>query len=115
MPDRNESEARLAAIVASSDDAIISRDLTGTILSWNAAAERMFGYTAEEAIGGSIMLIVPDDRRAEEDSVMKQVTAGGAFDHVPAVRRHKDGRPVDVSLTGWAIRADTGEIIGVST
>jgi PAS domain S-box-containing protein len=89
----------LAAIVASSDDAIISKDLNGIIQTWNRGAERIFGYTAEEAIGRPITIIIPADRLHEEDTVLSQVRAGLIVDHFETVRRRKDGTPVDISLT----------------
>jgi PAS domain S-box-containing protein len=115
MPHRSDSEARLAAIVATSNDAIISKDLSGTILSWNAAAERMFGYTAAEAIGQSITLIVPDDRRSEAEHMLAQVRDGGGVDHYPTVRRRKDGAPVEVLLSASAIRSPAGDVVGAWT
>src|SRR6266511_2961007 len=90
---------RLAAIVASSDDAIVSKDLEGIVTSWNRAAERMFGYTAEEMIGQSIRTIVPHDRQAEEDEVLACVKRGEKVDHFDTIRRRKDGSLVPISLT----------------
>jgi PAS domain S-box-containing protein len=113
MGQRDDHEARLAAIVASSDDAIISKDLNGIITSWNRAAETMFGFTAGEAIGHSIFLIIPDDRRGEEDFVLGRIRAGLSIDHYETVRRRKDGTPLDVSLTMSPIRLDD-VVIGVS-
>src|SRR5215208_5598853 len=81
MQTHDEVAARLAAIVESSDDAIIGKDLDGTITSWNPAAERMFGYTAAEAVGKSIRMIIPDLRQSEEDDVMRRILAGEAADH----------------------------------
>ena len=97
----------LAAIVEWSDDAIVSMDLDGTITSWNRAAERMFGYTAEEAIGRSIMLIIPIDRHDEERDVLSRIRAGVSVDHFETVRIRKDGTPVDVSITVSPMRACT--------
>jgi PAS domain S-box-containing protein len=114
MPQRNDSEARLAAIVASSDDAIISKDLTGRITSWNAAAERMFGYTAAEAIGQSITIVIPKERLNEEVEVLSRIRQGLSVDHFETVRRHKDGHAIDISLTVSPIRTSDGEIIGAS-
>ena len=113
MGQREDNEARLAAIVASSDDAILSKDLNGLITSWNRAAETMFGFTAEEAVGQSIFLIVPDDRRGEEDFVLARVRAGMGVDHYETVRRRKDGSLVDVSMTVSPIRLD-GTVAGAS-
>ena len=110
----DDSAARLAAIVRSSDDGIIGKDLDGIITSWNAAAERLFGYTEAEAVGRSIHLIIPQDRRAEEDYVLSQVRAGVGVDHFETVRRRKDGTLVDISLTVSPIFSPKGEIIGAS-
>jgi PAS domain S-box-containing protein len=105
---------RLAAIVASADDAIIAKDLTGTITSWNHAAERIFGYSEAEAIGKSIRLIIPPDRQGEEDEVLRQIAAGQIVDHFETIRRRKDGRLINVSLTISPLRTASGEIIGAS-
>ena len=109
-----DPSARLAAIVASSDDAIISKDLNGDITSWNAAAERMFGYTAAEAVGQHITLIIPQDRRAEEDYVIGQIRAGLGLDHFETIRCRKDGTEVPVSLSVSPIRDADGAIVGAS-
>ena len=114
MPLGNDSEARLAAIVASSDDAIVSKDLTGRITSWNAAAERMFGYTAAEAIGQSITIVIPKERLNEEVEVLSRIRQGLSVDHFETVRRHKDGHPIDISLTVSPILTTDGQIIGAS-
>ena len=105
---------RLAAIVESSDDAIVGKDLNGIVYSWNAAAERMFGFTEAEAIGRPITIIIPDDRLAEEHVVLTSVRAGESVRHFETVRRTKDGRLIDVSLTVSPIRAKTGQVIGAS-
>jgi PAS domain S-box-containing protein len=105
---------QLAAIVASSDDAIVSKDLNSTILTWNAGAERIFGYTAEEAIGQHIRLIIPEDRQDEEALVMSRIRAEESIRHFETVRRHKDGTLVDISLTVSPIRSLSGTVIGVS-
>ena len=106
--------SRLAAIVESSDDAIVSKDLTGTILSWNGAAERMFGYPAAEAVGRHITLIIPAERHHEEDTVLARIRSGQSVDHFETVRLHKDGRPVEVSLTVSPIRDAGGKVVGAS-
>jgi PAS domain S-box-containing protein len=106
--------ARLAAIVQSSDDAIISKDTTGTIMSWNPAAERMFGYTAAEAIGKSIRIIIPEDRQAEEDNVLSRIVRGESVDHFETVRRRKDGTEIFVSLTVSPVFDHQGRTIGAS-
>ena len=109
-----EVSFRLATIVESSDDAIVSKNLDGIIQSWNTAAERIFGYTAEEVIGKSIRLIVPDDRQAEEDDVLRSVREGRRIDHFDTVRLRKDGSLVDISLTVSPVRDHVGRIIGAS-
>ena len=106
--------ARLAAIVESSDDAIISKDINGTIESWNRAAERIFGYTAAEAIGQHISLIIPPDRRHEEDTIIGKIRAGQRVEHFETVRRHKDGTPISLSITVSPIRDEHGTIVGAS-
>ncbi|HKV99783.1 MAG TPA: ATP-binding protein [Vicinamibacterales bacterium] len=104
----------LARIVDSSDDAIISKDLNGTIMSWNAAAERMFGYPAEEAIGRSIRMIIPADRQQEEDFVLGRIRAGQSVSHYETVRQRKDGTTLPISLTVSPIRDDHGVVVGAS-
>src|SRR4051812_164676 len=105
---------RLAAIVESSDDAIISKDLNGIVTSWNGAAERMFGYTAAEMIGQSIRLLIPHDRQDEEDVVLGEVRRGAKVDHFDTIRRRKDGTQLPISLTVSPIRDDHGRIVGAS-
>jgi PAS domain S-box-containing protein len=105
---------RLAAIVEYSDDAIVSKNLDGIVQTWNKAAERLFGYTAAEIIGKSITLIIPRDRLAEEDLVLGRIRAGQTVEHYETVRRAKDGRLIDVSLTVSPIRLPNGNIIGAS-
>ena len=105
---------RLAAIVESSEDAIVGKDLKGIISSWNGAAERMFGFTEAEAIGRSITMIIPEDRLEEEHQVLAHIHAGETVRHFETVRRRKDGRLIDVSLSVSPIRTKTGEIIGAS-
>jgi two-component system, chemotaxis family, CheB/CheR fusion protein len=109
-----ELQARLAAIVASSDDAIISKSLDGMIRTWNRGAERIFGYSAEEAIGQHIKLIIPAERHAEEAMVLAKIRAGGIVDHFETVRRTKDGRLIDISLMVSPIRDARGRITGAS-
>ena len=106
--------ARLAAIVQSSDDAIVSKTLNGVITSWNPSAEKLFGYTQEEAIGQHISLIIPHDRLAEEDEIIKRVRRGEAIEHFETVRRTKGGQLVDISLTVSPIKDATGVVIGAS-
>jgi PAS domain S-box-containing protein len=104
----------LAKIVDSSDDAIVSKDLNGIILSWNAAAERMFGYTAEEAVGQSIRMIIPDDRQSEEDFVLGEIRSGKSVQHYETVRQRKDRTPIPISLTVSPIYDDNGVVIAAS-
>ncbi|HYU78216.1 MAG TPA: PAS domain S-box protein, partial [Vicinamibacterales bacterium] len=105
---------RLAAIVASSDDAIISKDLDGIITSWNRAAERMFGFAADEAVGQSIRMIIPSDRQSEEELVLSRIRAGHSIDHFETVRQRKDGSLLPISLTVSPIRDSSGQVIGAS-
>jgi PAS domain S-box-containing protein len=104
----------LAAIVDSSDDAIVSKNLNGVITSWNQSAERIFGYSYAEAIGQHITMIIPSDRQKEEAEILARLRRGERVDHFDTVRRRKDGRLVDVSLTISPIRDATGTIVGAS-
>jgi PAS domain S-box-containing protein len=106
--------ARLAAIVESSDDAIISKSLNGVITSWNAAAERMFGHTADEIIGRSILTIIPPELQHEEPTILSEIRAGNRVAHFETQRLHKSGKRIDVSLTSSPIRDRGGRIIGAS-
>ncbi|PYS20821.1 MAG: hybrid sensor histidine kinase/response regulator [Acidobacteria bacterium] len=110
----DEVSAHLAAIVASSSDAIISKSLQGTITSWNDGAEAMFGYTAAEMIGESILRLIPPENQFEEDYILSRLRAGKRVEHYETVRLRKDGTPVDVSLTISPIKNNAGEIIGAS-
>jgi PAS domain S-box-containing protein len=115
MPDSHITpHALLAAIVESSDDAIVSKNTDGIVTSWNRAAERMFGFTAAEAIGQSILLISPQDRVSEENFVLSQIRGGHAIDHFETIRQRKDGTLIDVSLTVSPIRDESGRVIGAS-
>jgi PAS domain S-box-containing protein len=105
---------RLAAIVESSDDAIISKDTDGIITSWNAAAERVFGYTSDEAVGRSIRLIIPADRQAEADHVLERIRRGERVEHFETERLRSDGTLVHVSIAVSPIRTPDGRIIGAS-
>jgi PAS domain S-box-containing protein len=105
---------RLAAIVESSDDAIVSKDLNGIVTSWNVAAERMFGYAAEQMIGRSIRTIIPADRQVEEDEVLTRIRAGVRVDHFETMRERRDGTLIPISLTVSPIRDSTGRIVGAS-
>jgi PAS domain S-box-containing protein len=111
---RLEAQAQLAAIVESSDDAIISKTLDGTIRSWNAGAERIFGWSAHEAIGQSIKLIIPPERLEEENQILARIRAGERTDHFETIRRHKNGRNVHVSVTISPVRDREGRIVGAS-
>ena len=111
---RHEASLRLAAIVESSDDAIISKDLNGIVMTWNDAAERIFGYTAAEMIGRSIRTIIPDDRQGEEDATLATIRRGDKVDHFQTIRRRKNGELLPISLTVSPIRDDDGCIIGAS-
>ena len=91
--------ARLGAIVDSADDAIVSKDLNGIVLTWNKAAEQMFGFSPDEMIGRSITTIIPEDRLPEEEEVLRRIRSGRSVRHFETVRRRKDGSPVEISLT----------------
>ncbi|HTC49939.1 MAG TPA: PAS domain S-box protein [Candidatus Aquilonibacter sp.] len=104
----------LAAIVDSSDDAILSKKLDGTITSWNQSAQRLFGYGAEEAVGQHITLIVPWERRSEEEDILRRLAGGERVDHFETVRKRKDGTTLDVALTISPIRDAAGRVIGAS-
>jgi PAS domain S-box-containing protein len=105
---------RLAAIVESSDDAIVSKDLNGIITSWNHGAERLFGYTAEEVIGKPITMLIPPDRMGEEPEIIGRVRRGERVDHYDTVRRRKDGSLIDISLTVSPLKDADGRIVGAS-
>ena len=104
----------LAAIVESSNDAIISKSLDGIIQSWNAGAERVFGFAAEEAVGQHISLVIPPERIGEEDRIIASLKAGQRVEHFETVRRRSDGRHIHVSLTISPIRDDSGNVVGAS-
>jgi PAS domain S-box-containing protein len=105
---------QLAAIVESSDDAIVSKTLDGRILSWNDGATRIFGYTPEEMVGQSITVIIPPELREEEQAILRNLKAGNRIDHFDTVRLAKDGRRVPISLTVSPIRDSAGNIVGAS-
>ncbi|HEY2933568.1 MAG TPA: ATP-binding protein [Acidobacteriota bacterium] len=109
-----QAQALLAAIVESSEDAIVSKTLDGVITSWNVGAERLFGYTAAEAVGQSITLIIPAGRRDEEVMILARLRRGERIEHFETVRQSKDGTLIDISLTTSPLRDGTGRIIGVS-
>ncbi|MGL3821922.1 PAS domain-containing sensor histidine kinase [Sphingopyxis sp. R3-92] len=109
-----ETGAHLAALVEGSDDAIISKGLDSIITSWNPAAERMFGYSASEIVGQSILKLIPEDRHDEESAIIERVKAGERVKHFETVRRRKDGSLVDLSITVSPVRRADGTIIGAS-
>lgn len=110
----DEAQARLAAIVESSDDAIISKDLNGIVTSWNRAAERIFGYTSAEMVGQSILKIIPGDRRSEEEGILAALRRGERVDHFDTIRIARDGHEIPVSLTISPIRDLDGRVVGAS-
>lgn len=109
-----EAQGRLAAIVESSEDAIVAKGLDGIIINWNKAAERIFGYAAEEAIGQHITLIVPPDRLDEEADILASLRRGERLDHFETVRRRKDGTLLDISVTISPVKDAQGRVIGAS-
>jgi len=111
---REMAAVRLASIVEFSDDAIISKDTDGIVTSWNRGAERIFGYSASEMIGHSIMDIIPPDRAGEEPRILAKIRAGESLEHFETVRRRKDGRLIDVSVTASPIKNSHGMVIGAS-
>src|SRR5207245_5276660 len=102
---------RLAAIVESSDDAIIGKTLDGIVFTWNRGAERIFGYTAEEVLGQPVTMLIPPDRSDEEPRIIALLQRGERIELFDTVRRRKDGEEVDVSLTISPIKDETGKII----
>jgi len=117
ITERKQAEratAHLAAIVESSDDAIISKDLNGIIASWNKGAERLFGYTAEEAIGRPVTLLIPPDRQQEEPRILQRLRRGERVEHFETVRVRKDGALLEISLSLSPLRDSAGRIIGAS-
>jgi PAS domain S-box-containing protein len=108
------AQRRLAAIVESSDDAIISKSLDGFITSWNKSAERIFGYTAEEAIGKHVTMLIPPDRQQEEPVILERLRRGERVDHYETIRVTKDGRQLNMSLTISPIHDEAGHIVGAS-
>jgi len=111
---RPDEAARLAAIVESSEDAIISADLNGIITSWNPAAERLYGYRASEILGQSNHLIIPAERHPEEKAVRERIVSGQPVEHYESVRLRKDGSRIDVALTVSPLRARDGRVVGIS-
>lgn len=113
-PEIDIAAHRLAAIVESSDDAIISKNLNGVVTTWNRAAERLFGYSADEMIGQSILTLIPDARRDEEELILGRIRRGERVDHFETVRRRKDGSSFDISLTVSPIFRADGTVVGAS-
>ena len=111
---RQSADRLLAQIVQSSDDAIIGKTLEGVITAWNAAAERIFGYLASEAVGRHISILIPPDRLAEEETIISQLSHGRSIDRFETLRRHKDGRDIVVSISVSPIRDAEGRIFGAS-
>jgi PAS domain S-box-containing protein len=114
FPAVGDARSHLAAIIDCADDAIVSKNLDGVILSWNRGAERMFGWTAAEAVGRHITLIIPDERRPEEDDILARIRRGESLDHFETVRVSKDGRHLNISLAVSPVRDGTGRIVGAS-
>ena len=112
---QEEAARILAAIVESSDDAIIAKDLRGTILTWNRSAERLYGYTAEEIVGRSVSVLIPPDQPDELGEINERVSRGEPVDHYETVRLTKDGRRIDVSLSVSPIRDASGAVVAAST
>jgi PAS domain S-box-containing protein len=109
-----QAQRFLAAIVQSSEDAIISKTLTGKILTWNSSAERLLGYSAEEAIGQSILMIIPPERQHEEAAIIERLRRGEGIEHYETVRLTKDERRIDVSLSISPVRDDKGQVVAAS-
>jgi PAS domain S-box-containing protein len=105
---------RLASIVESSDDAIISKDTSGIIRTWNTGAERVFGYTAEEAIGQPVTMLIPADRLDEEPEILQRIVRGERIDHYETVRQRKNGELIDISITVSPLRNAAGRVVGAS-
>jgi two-component system CheB/CheR fusion protein len=114
VTDRRRTEERLAAIIESSEDAVISKSLDGVIMTWNSGAERLFGYTAAEAIGRPVTMLIPPERIDEEPGILARIRRGERIEHYDTVRRRKDGSAIDISLTVSPIRDSDGAIIGAS-
>src|ERR1700733_16067327 len=114
LEDSSKRLGELAAIVESSDDVILSKDLNGIIRSWNGAATRLFGYSSDEMIGTSILKLIPEDLQSDEKTIMENIRAGRRVEHFETVRRTKSGQLLDVSLTISPIRDEQGRVIGAS-
>src|SRR5260221_3353695 len=112
--EETQASRELASIVEHSDDAIIGKQIDGTITSWNPAAERLYGYTAEETEGEPISLLSPADRPDESEQILALLEGGGSLDHFDTQREHKDGTLIDVQLSVSPIHDDAGEVASVS-
>ncbi len=110
----DRARQQLIAIVEGSDDAILTKDLNGVIMSWNKGAERVFGYTAEEALGEPITMLIPPDRHDKETMILARIRAGERVDHYETVRQRKDGSLIHISLTVSPLRDENGVIVGAS-
>jgi PAS domain S-box-containing protein len=113
-PGFDSPEHFLSAIIDSSEDAIVTKDLNGVVTSWNKGAQRIFGYTPEEMIGQPILRLIPPDRKEEEPAILKRLRNGERVDHITTKRLHKDGHQLDISLTISPIKNRAGEIVGAS-
>jgi PAS domain S-box-containing protein len=109
-----EVALRLAAIIESSDDAIVGTDLDGIVMTWNSGAERIFGYLAEEIIGKPITILIPSDRQKEEEAILERIRFGQRIEHYETVRQCKHGGLIDISLTVSPVRNAQGKVIGAS-
>jgi len=114
LHDREQRLRSLASIVESSDDAIVSKDLNGIITSWNKGAGRVFGYTADEAIGQPITIVIPQDRHDEERTILTRIRRGEQIEHFETVRQRKHGSLITVSLTVSPVNNAEGKIVGAS-
>ena len=117
MIERKQTELvdqRLAAIVGSSQDAIVSKDLNGVITSWNDGAQRLFGYAAEEMVGKPILVLIPPDHANEEAMILDRIRRGERIEHYETIRRRKDGTLIDISLSVSPIKDASGQVIGAS-
>jgi PAS domain S-box-containing protein len=114
LRESNDQLRWVASIVESSDDSIITKDLDGIIKSWNKGAERVFGYTAEEAVGKPITILIPPERQDEEPAILGRIRRGERIDHYETIRKHKDGSLINISLTVSPVKDAQGKIIGAS-
>ena len=110
----DQTGARLAAIVESSKDAIVSKTLEGVVTSWNTAAERMFGWSAQEMIGQPILKVIPEELHHEEVEILAKIRAGERIDRYETIRRHKNGDRLEISLTISPVRDSRGNIVGAA-